>query len=190
MERLSPHPGSHRASHECEPTLPLQGRVKICELTFQIIEERQAHLRILAARCARAVQEFLPSHIRGRRESRVLGAPAAPCATKKHRGRSHRFAGTPGLPCAMVLTVSFVISPVIGLVCHRRRHSLLRQLERQRRGVRTTRLRRPPQAPSSKAPSASIASCPASVTISSRPSVGQDGANMNLIWVDREAKYF
>ncbi len=35
--------------------------------------------------------------------------------------RSHRgFAGTPGLPCAMVLTVSFVLSPVIGLVCHRR----------------------------------------------------------------------
>ena len=35
--------------------------------------------------------------------------------------RSHRgFAGTPGLPCAMVLTASFVLSPVIGLVCHRR----------------------------------------------------------------------
>ena len=27
----------------------------------------------------------------------------------------HRFTGTPGLPCAMVLTVSFVLSPVIGL---------------------------------------------------------------------------
>ena len=27
---------------------------------------------------------------------------------------------TPGIPRAMVLTVSFVISPVIGLVCHRR----------------------------------------------------------------------
>jgi hypothetical protein len=26
---------------------------------------------------------------------------------------------TPGIPRAMVLTVSFVISPVIGLVCHR-----------------------------------------------------------------------
>jgi hypothetical protein len=34
---------------------------------------------------------------------------------------SHRgFAGTPGLPCAMVLTASFVLSPAIGLVCHRR----------------------------------------------------------------------
>ena len=27
---------------------------------------------------------------------------------------------TPGIPYAMVLTVSFVISPVIGLFCHRR----------------------------------------------------------------------
>jgi hypothetical protein len=26
----------------------------------------------------------------------------------------------PGLPCAMVLTVSFVLSPVTGLFCHRR----------------------------------------------------------------------
>src|SRR6202042_408401 len=27
---------------------------------------------------------------------------------------------TPGLPCTMVLTVSFVLSPVTGLFCHRR----------------------------------------------------------------------
>jgi hypothetical protein len=27
---------------------------------------------------------------------------------------------TPGLPCAMVLTVSFALFPVIGLSCHRR----------------------------------------------------------------------
>src|ERR1700722_139493 len=36
------------------------------------------------------------------------------------RVRHHRSTGTPGLPCAMVLTVSFALSPVIGLVCHRR----------------------------------------------------------------------
>jgi hypothetical protein len=76
----------------------------------------------------------------------------------------------------MVLTVSFALSPVIGLCCHRRRRSLLRQLERQRRGVRTTRLRRPQGAPSSEAPPASTASRPASVTIAKRPSVGRDGA--------------
>jgi hypothetical protein len=28
----------------------------------------------------------------------------------------HRFAGIPGLPCAMVLTVSFVLAPETGLV--------------------------------------------------------------------------
>ena len=28
---------------------------------------------------------------------------------------------TPGIPRAMVLTVSFVLSPATGLVCHRRR---------------------------------------------------------------------
>jgi hypothetical protein len=28
--------------------------------------------------------------------------------------------GSPGIPRAMVLTVSFVLSPVTGLVCHRR----------------------------------------------------------------------
>jgi hypothetical protein len=36
------------------------------------------------------------------------------------RVRHHRSTGTPGLPCTMVLTVSFALSPVIGLVCHRR----------------------------------------------------------------------
>ena len=63
-------------------------------------------------------RNLCPSKNRGRRESRVLGAPAAPCATKKHRGRSHRFAGTPGFPRAMVLTVSFVLSLVTGPGCH------------------------------------------------------------------------
>jgi len=42
----------------------------------------------------------------------------------------------------------------------------------QRRGVRTTRLRRPRPAPSSEAPSASTASRPALVTIAKRPSCG------------------
>jgi hypothetical protein len=32
----------------------------------------------------------------------------------------HRFTGTPGISCAVVLTAYFVLSPVTGLVCHRR----------------------------------------------------------------------
>jgi len=58
----------------------------------------------------------------------------------------------------MVLTVSFGLSPVIGLFCHRRRWSYLHRLERQRRGVRTTRLRRPQACTLVKAPLASTAS--------------------------------
>jgi hypothetical protein len=42
-----------------------------------------------------------PRKRRGRRESRVPSAPAVVC-TKMHTG-DHRCAGTPGLPCAMVL---------------------------------------------------------------------------------------
>src|SRR6266481_8744772 len=36
------------------------------------------------------------------------------------RGRTTGTDGSSGLPCAMVLTVSFVLSPVTGLFCHRR----------------------------------------------------------------------
>jgi len=63
----------------------------------------------------------------------------------------------------MVLTVYFVLSPAIGLFCHRRladwrfcparlSRTSLRKTWRQRRGVRTTRLHRPQAAPSSCMP--------------------------------------
>jgi hypothetical protein len=60
---------------------------------------------------------------RGRREDRVRAAPAVSCAKvskKTHMSiqvqRKHS-----GLPCAMVLTAYFVLSPVRPeLVCHRR----------------------------------------------------------------------
>ena len=41
----------------------------------------------------------------------------------------HGHTGSPGIPRAMVLTVSFVLSPVTGLSCHRHRRSCLRQLD-------------------------------------------------------------
>ena len=60
---------------------------------------------------------------------RAQGKPGARCT----RGRAcrivstrvshHRFAGTPGLPCAMVLTAYFALSPVTGLYCHRRQRN-------------------------------------------------------------------
>src|SRR5437868_15095264 len=67
--------------------------------------------------------ELFAQENRGRRESRVPAAPAVSRAklSEAHE-RSHREVHRiqPGLPCAMVLTASFVLSPVTGLFCHRR----------------------------------------------------------------------
>jgi hypothetical protein len=66
---------------------------------------------------------------------RAQGKPGARCTRSRAwwvestRVSHHRSTGTPGLPCAMVLTVSFALSPVIGLVCHRRQWSRLHQLD-------------------------------------------------------------
>ena len=52
------------------------------------------------------------------------------CEIKKHTSVVTTVAPvSPGIPRAMVLTVSFVLSPVIGLVCHRRPRSCLRRLD-------------------------------------------------------------
>src|SRR3954462_8661390 len=75
----------------------------------------------------------------------------------------------------MVLTGSFVLFPVTGLCCHRRLaftaklDASVGASEPHDFAVRLTCC-------SSKAPSASIASRPAFVTIAIRPSVGRDGA--------------
>jgi hypothetical protein len=59
--------------------------------------------------------------IRGRRECRTLGASAALRAKVESTQASHHgHAGSPGIPRAMVLTAYFALSPVTGLVCHRR----------------------------------------------------------------------
>jgi len=72
-----------------------------------------------------------------------------------------------GLPCAMVLRLIFVLSPVRPeLVCHRRRADTSAQLNTSHRGVRTTRLCRPLQPHSSVAAFASTAP---------RPNVSDDG---------------
>src|SRR6202158_5977552 len=141
---------------------------------------------------------------RGRGECRVPVAPAASCASVE----STRVVTTvapehPAFPHAMVLKASFVLSPVIGLVCHRRlRIWLVRPgwadfasaglTPASRRQDHTTS----PSAATSlvSAPfdrsqvqrtrpaithvpnaAASTASRPASVTIAIRPSGGRDG---------------
>ena len=74
----------------------------------------------------------------------------------------------------MVLTAYFVLSPVIGLVCHRHLRSCLRKLDAgvEASGPHDFAVREP--ALSSAAQAASTASRPASVTIAIRPSVGRD----------------
>jgi hypothetical protein len=75
----------------------------------------------------------------------------------------------------MVLTVSFALSSVTGLVCHRHQRNCLRELDASvgASGPHDFAVRK--SAPSSEAQPASTASRPASVTIASRPSVGRDG---------------
>ena len=109
---------------------------------------------------------------RGRGECRVPAAPAAPCATKKHRGRSHRYTGEPGIPARNGFNGFLRALPGDRAFLSPSPAVHLRKLERQRRGVRTTRLRRPLPALSSKAPLTSTTSHPASVTIAIRPSCG------------------
>jgi hypothetical protein len=73
----------------------------------------------LAAQRARAVDKFFrPKRAQGTPGARCTRSPL--CKGRKHRGRSHRYPGTPGIPCAMVLTAYVVLSPVTGLFCHRR----------------------------------------------------------------------
>jgi len=91
-----------------------------------IFKQPQPQLRDLAA-CAREFCWERPAHlnIRGRRECRAHDAPAASRAKcKKHTSIVTTVTPeSPGIPYAMVLTVSFVLSPVTGLVCHRHRLS-------------------------------------------------------------------
>src|SRR3954449_1890045 len=72
---------------------------------------------------ARVVQDIGP-------RERAQGMPGARCtrslackSKKTHEVVTTGSPEQPGIPRAMVLTVSFVISPVIGLSCHRRQRN-------------------------------------------------------------------
>ncbi len=108
--------------------------------------------------------------------------------TSIHSGRTENH---PASPHAMVLTVSFVLSPVIGLFCHRRPRKLVfaNLTPASRRQDHTTS----PSASktlSSEALLASIASSPASVTIAIRPSSGVDGGHIKVICGFGKPEYF
>jgi hypothetical protein len=124
-------------SRHCEPTgranaRPMTGSAK------QSIKPRKERMDCLAAcasrnnttRHAPAISRHdLPESCinplpnRGRRECRAHQcARSLACEIKKHTSIVTTVTPeTPGIPRAMVLTVSFVISSVTGLSCHRRR---------------------------------------------------------------------
>jgi hypothetical protein len=132
---------------------------------------------------------------RGRREDRVRAAPAVSCA-KVDKKAAHEHTGSaeavrPSLRNGF--TTYIVLSPVRPkLACHRRPQEARApcELDTCHRGVRTTRLRRPPRPRSSVAASASIASHRALRDVRNAPLVGWDARNKQLSWVKNKAEYF
>ncbi len=164
-----------------------------------------------------ALRQFPP---RGRGECRVPDAPTAPCAEKKHTGRSRRFTGNhPAFPHAAGFNDllralpgdEFVLPPSSANGWHVRARSGRPASANltPATGARTTRLHRPHQRRSSVAPLVAHEPEPAlqprsrptlprpphpiptSVTIAIRPSLRDEtAAVVVLIWGRREAKYF
>ena len=119
---------------------------------------------------------------RGRGECRAHDAPAARQGRKTSlAGNSHhRSTGSSRHSrTRVVLTSSFVLSPVIGLVCHRHRWNCFHRLDAgvEASGPHDFIVRK--NMLSSEAPLASTASRPASVTIASAPLGDETRVDMN-----------
>ncbi len=92
------------------------------------IRGTQTHLRLLAARCVRGLPFMSLENQRAQGKPGARCTRGLACRVESTRVSHHRFTGTPGLPCAMVLTVSSALSSVTGLCCHRRPRRLARSL--------------------------------------------------------------
>src|SRR3954452_20382160 len=126
-------------------------------------------LRSRGAECARVVPEFSTFTQEGRGECRVPTHPQPRMQSKK----AYELVTTgkpddPAFPHAMGLTVSFVISPVIGLCCHRRFACTKLDASVEASGPHDFAVRVRHRL-SAVLTIASIASRPASVTIASAP---------------------
>jgi hypothetical protein len=130
------HGASRNRARHCSPRLHIA-----CDF---IQGGRTGHARTVSRRgCA---PELCMDHPHGRQRAQGrlgAGRTHGPPATKKAGGSHHRFGRTFGLPCAMVLTVSFALSLGTGLSCPHRRADRIRATWHQRRDARTTRLRHP-----------------------------------------------
>ena len=102
--------------------------------------------------------------------------------------RSHR--KSPGIPARNGFNGFLRDLPGDRLFCHRRLADTSAKLERQRRGVRTTRLLRPHERCSSRAPLRPPHPVPTFVTMANAPLSGPDGGDRKVICVGSERKYF
>ena len=78
-------------------------------------------VRVLAAKFARALLDTTPSETGRAQGMPGNGLARGPPANRKAGGSHHRFSQSSGIPCAMVLTVSCVLSLGTGLSCSHRR---------------------------------------------------------------------
>jgi hypothetical protein len=85
-------------------------------------------LRSRGTKCPSCWKRAALEIIRGRRECRMRVAPEAACAAKSTRVSNQGYTATAGIPCTMVLTVSFVLSSVTMLGCHRHQWNRFHQL--------------------------------------------------------------
>jgi hypothetical protein len=102
---------------------PQGGRLD-CFVASAPRNDGETHILVLAAHCARVLQIRSPPEVRGRRECRVSDAPVA----AKNAVVFHRFTGLNRHSLRNGFTVSFVLSPVTGLFCHRRLAKIPRDL--------------------------------------------------------------
>jgi len=120
-------------------------------------KQLQPHLRTLAARCAQVVHVDVPRKTEGAGNA---GCPPHPQPRVQNKKSTRAWSpqiqpGSPGIPCAMVLTVSFVLSPATNsFLSPSSADSRFVQARSGRRAsadltsatdARTTRLRRPRQ---------------------------------------------
>jgi hypothetical protein len=96
----------------------------------------------------------------------------------------------PAFPHAVVLTVSFVISPVIGLDCHRRFARLSAKLDASVEASEPHDFAVRVQPRSSAVPNSVHRISPRVRDDRERPSVGRDGAIRKVFRVGEEATYF
>jgi hypothetical protein len=91
----------------------------------------KAIVRVLAARCARAMHEQCPSKTRGRRESRVRAAPAVSCAIGTRKSAHEHTGSAEAVRPSLRNGFNGFLRALPGdrLSCHRRRQDSSRPLD-------------------------------------------------------------